>query len=383
MKKYFLALLLNGVLTTLVAQTPDSTNTTKEQPRDTVQTVKTTSRDTVVLRPVYFTVVGIGTEHTQVAAVGNIAPDNFSGVQLAGVFNIGRGAMSGVQIAGVNNHTSDSLTGAQIAGALNTVHGNVRGLQMAGGLNVNDRDVYGMQLAGGMNIAGGDVHQLQASGGLNYAHNVRGLQATGGINLASGVVSGVQLSGGVNVAKNVKGLQIGVVNFADSAEGVMVGVFSFARHGYHKIEIGWNETTPLNFSFRTGSAKFHNIFAFMADVRPRDIIWGFGYGAGTSWAVHRRLDIGADVMNYHVSKGEFSESLSDLWKLSITADFHITKHLSLAAGPSLNVFVTDLRPDHNEIAVTGIAPYYFFTQTYSNRWNAKAWVGANISLRFL
>lgn len=352
--------------------------------QDTIKEIKIRVPDTIVMpHPVYFTVLGVGTEHTQVALIGNVAPDNYNGVQLAGIFNIGRGSMNGVQIAGLNNHTSDSLTGAQISGALNTVHGNVRGIQMTGGMNVNDRDVLGMQLAGGMNIAGGDVYQLQASGGFNYANDVHGLQVSGGLNLASGVVTGVQLSGGVNVARTVKGAQIGVFNFADSVDGgAMIGVFSFARHGYHKLEIGWNETTPLNVAFRTGSNRFHNIFSFIADPRERDIVWGFGYGIGSHVALNRRLDLGLDVVNYHISKGEFSESLSDLWKASLTLDLHITKNLSLAAGPTLNVFVTDLNPSGNELPVTGIAPYYFFAQTYDNRWSAKAWAGANVSLRF-
>jgi hypothetical protein len=369
MKKYLLIPFLFTLLVQMHAQSPD-----------TVEVAR--AKDTVIVRPVYFTVVGIGTEHTQIAAVGNIAQDNFSGVQLAGIFNVGRGSVSGVQIAGVNNHASDSLTGVQMSGAINSVHGNVRGIQMSGGMNVTDRDVYGLQLGGGMNFAGGDVHQLQASGGFNYAKNVQGLQATGGINIASGTVTGVQLSGGINIAHNVKGMQLGVLNFADSAEGVMIGVFSFARHGYHKIEIGWNETTPLNFSFRSGSKKFHNLFSFTADVRPRDIIWGFGYGIGTSWAVHKRIDIGADATIYHMSKGAFSESMSDLWKMSVVADIHLTKNLSLAVGPTLNIFVSDLTPESNDLPVTGIAPYYFFAQTYDNRWNAKAWIGFNASLRF-
>lgn len=341
-------------------------------------------RDTIVIvhPPVYFTVLGIGTEHAQVAAIGNVAPAGFSGVQMAGVFNVGRGAVSGVQMAGVNNHASDSLTGAQLAGCINTVHGNVRGVQLAGAINVSDRDVMGAQLAGGINAAAHDVQQLQAAGGMNYARNVHGLQASGGINVASGTVTGMQVAGGVNIAHNVKGLQVGVINFADSADGVMIGVISFARHGYHKLEIGWNETAPLNFSFHTGGTRFHNVIAFMTDFRQREITWGFGYGVGSMWPVHRRVDVGVQAMTYHVSKGEFSTSLSDLWKFSVLADLHIVKNLSLCAGPTLNVFTTDLNPGGNEVPVTGIAPYYFFTQTYGNRWNAKAWIGAQVSLRF-
>lgn len=340
--------------------------------------------DTIILpKPLYFTIGGIGTEHSQVAIIGNIAPEKFEGVQVAGVFNIGRGSVSGVQVAGVSNHTFDSLTGVQIAGCMNTVHGNVRGLQTAGAVNITDRDVYGAQLGGALNIAAGDLHQLQISGGMNYARNVYGIQLAGGLNIASGNVNGMQISGGLNIAKNVKGVQFGVINLADSVEGAMVGVFSFARHGYHKIEFGWNETTPLNASFRTGSKIFHNIFSVGADYRQRDLIWGFGYGAGSSWAIHRRIDLGVDLVNYHFNKGSFTYALSDLFKLNVTADIHLTKNISLAVGPSLNLFITDLHPVYNEAPVTGIAPYYFFTQTYSNRWNAKAWVGVNASVRFL
>lgn len=369
MKKIILALLIIVSALHLYAQ-------------DTIKEIKIRVPDTVrTNHPVYFTVIGVGTEHTQVALVGNVAPDAYKGVQVAGIFNVGRGSMNGCQIAGMLNHASDSLTGAQLSGGLNTVHGNVRGIQMSGGMNVTDRDVYGMQLSGGMNLAGGDVYQLQAAGGTNYANDVHGMQLAGGLNLASGTVTGVQISGGVNIAQNVKGLQVGVVNFADSVDGVMIGVFSFARHGYHKIEGGWNETTPINFAFRTGSTRFHNIFSFIADPRESDIVWGFGYGVGSATKLNRRLDLGLDVVNHHISSGTFSESLSDLWKMSLILDFHITKNLSLAAGPTLNVFVTDLDPSGNELPVTGIAPYYFFAQTYDNRWNAKAWIGANVSLR--
>lgn len=340
--------------------------------------------DTIILpRPVYLTILGVGTEHAQVAIIGNIAPADFSGMQAAGIFNVGRGPVSGLQMAGVSNHALDSLTGAQLAGCINTVHGNVRGLQAAGAINLTDANVYGAQLAGSVNIAGGNVEQLQISGGLNYAHDVRGMQIAGGLNVASGTVRGMQLSGGVNIARNVKGLQLGVVNLADSADGAMIGVFSFAVHGYHKLEFGWNETMPVNGAFRTGSKIFHNIFAVGIDTRQRDFIWGFGYGVGSALPLTNRIDLGMDLMSYHLNKGHFSTSMSDLWKLNLTFDVHLIKNLSIAAGPSLNVFVTDLHPYWNDSPVTGIAPYYFFTHTYSNRWNAKAWFGGSISIRLL
>lgn len=339
--------------------------------------------DDTIITPFYFTILGIGTKNAQVAVIGNIAPNGFSGTQVSGVFNIATGTMSGLQAAGVFNHAGDSLTGVQLAGSLNTVHGNVRGVQAAGALNATDGNVFGAQLSGGANIAAGDVSQLQASGGLNYARNVRGLQVTGGLNIAQGTLTGMQISGGMNYAKHVKGIQLGVINFADSVDGAMIGVLSFARHGYHKLELGWNETTPVNLSFLTGSKKFHNVLSVAFDPRPRDPYWGFGYGIGSAWRIHKRIDLDMTLTAYHINQGDFSESMSDLLKLNATFDVHLTHNLSLAAGPSLNFFVTDLQPNYGEVPVTGFAPYYFFTQTYSNQWNAKAWVGFNAALRFL
>ncbi len=344
--------------------------------------LRATTRDTIIT-PFHFTILGIGTKNAQIAIIGNVAPSGFSGTQFAGVFNVATGPMSGLQAAGAFNHSGDSLTGVQLAGCLNTVHGNVRGIQASGALNATDGNVFGVQLSGGANIAAGDVSQLQASGGLNYARNLRGLQISGGLNVVSGTMTGMQISGGMNYARNMKGIQVGVFNFADSADGIMIGLFSFARHGYHKLEVGWNETTPVNFSFITGSKAFHNVFSMAFDPRPRDPFWGFGYGIGTAFKIHKRIDMDITAVQYHISKGYFSTSMSDLWKLSVTFDVHLTKNLSLAAGPSLNVFVADLQPGYSENTVTGFAPYYFFSQTYSNQWNAKAWAGFNASIRFL
>jgi hypothetical protein len=333
-------------------------------------------------KPIYFTVLGVGTEHAQVALIGNIAPAPFDGVQVATVFNIASRNMNGLQMAGVYNHAGDSMNGIQLSGCINTAYGNMRGIQAAGAINMVGGNVYGAQLSGGINMARGDVRHLQIAGSGNYARHIYGLQASGGINIASGTVYGLQLSGGVNVAKNVKGFQVGVINFADSVTGGMIGVLSFARHGYHKVEMGWNETMPINLSVRTGSALFHNILSFSVDHRPRQIVWGFGYGIGTAWRIHSRIDLNVDMIGYHINRGEFSESVNNLGKLNLTADFHLAKNFSIAAGPSLNTFVTDLHPGHNDAPITGFAPYYFFTQTYDNRWNVKSWVGANITIRF-
>ncbi len=331
---------------------------------------------------VHLTVLGVGTEHAQVAVIGNIAPKNFSGSQVAAVFNVAEGPMTGAQVAGVSNHSGDSLNGVQLAGCLNTAQGNLTGLQGAGAINICEGDVRGAQLAGAINIAGGNVDVVQAAGSINYATHVKGLQVAGAVNAANGTVTGAQVSGCVNYARHLKGVQVGVFNFADTSEGVMIGLFSFARHGYHKLEFGWNETMPVNAAFHTGSRLFHNIFAAGFDFRGPRLTWGFGYGVGSTFAIHRKVDLSFNVLHYHINQDEFSPFTSSLWKMNALFDIHFVKNLSLAAGPSLNLFVTDLHPGPGETPVTGFVPYYFFTQTYSNQWNAKAWIGGSVSIRF-
>jgi hypothetical protein len=367
-----LLLLLSIFPLTLAAQVNDSTK------------IKAVAPDSSQDRSISMTVLGIGTKHAQVALIGNIAPRDFSGTQLSPVFNVACGKMTGLQACGVLNHANDSLNGVQLAGAVNTVHGNMSGLQAAGAINVCDGTVNGGQLAGAINVTADTMKFFQAAGAANYATHMTGVQVAGAMNVVAGTMRGVQISGAVNYARKMEGMQIGVFNFADSVsdKAVMLGIFSYSRQGYHKLEFGWNEALPINGAFITGSKKFHNIFSIGCDFGPRQPLWGFGYGIGTAWGIFKRGDLDISLSQTHVNKGGFTAYVSSLWKLSTVVDFHLTDKISLAAGPTLNVFITDLFPTYNEPAVTGFVPYYFFTQTYDNRWNAKAWVGFTASVRF-
>ncbi|MGL4597082.1 MAG: hypothetical protein ACRCYO_06130, partial [Bacteroidia bacterium] len=180
----------------------------------------------------------------------------------------------------------------------------------------------------------------------------------------------------------VKGLQLGVFNFADSVSGAMIGVFSYARHGYHKLEFGWNETMPINAAFRSGSKIFHNNLLVGIDYRPRDPYWSVGYGIGTAWSLTKRIDAAIELSAAHVNRGGFNTRTSEWIKIEAPFDFHFAKKLSIAAGPTFNVFVNDVRTQAGELPVNQFPPYYGFTQTYENRWNVKAWFGFGAAIRF-
>jgi len=61
--------------------------------------------------------------------------------------------------------------------------------------------------------------------------------------------------------------------------------------------------------------------------------------------------------------------------------WQIAKHLSIYAGPTFNVQVSDagLYPEGVE---SPLAPYTFYDKTFNNQTNVKMWIGFNAGLRF-
>jgi hypothetical protein len=329
-----------------------------------------------------YSILGVSSNNAQIAIIANVAQNRFYGSQLSACFNMSTGYLRGFQMAGIGNLAMDSVDGAQIGGVMNIASKSVRGAQIAGTLNMAGGDIYGAQVSGTANVCGGTVEALQLAGTVNIAKNVRGLQTAGTVNIAFGTVQGAQISGFLNYARNVKGVQIGVFNFADSVSGAMIGVFSYARHGFHKLEFGWNETMPINGAFRSGSKLFHNNFLVGVDYRPRNPYWSIGYGIGTAWAVTKRIDAAIELSTAHVNRGGFNTRTSEWIKIEAPFDFKLANKISIAAGPTFNVFVNDVRPQVGELPMNQFPPYYGFTQTYDNRWNVKAWFGFGASIRF-
>jgi hypothetical protein len=316
----------------------------------------------------------------QLSSIINLTTDSISGAQISGVINMAQ-ASSGLQLSGVANMTNKKMAGLQAGGSFNYA-GQLTGIQIAGTGNIVSGSARGAQFSGGFNFAGKDCEVFQVAGSVNYAGNIRGAQIAGALNIANGNVRGAQLSGAVNYAHNVKGMQLGVFNFADSVDGVSIGVFSFVRHGYHKLELSTSESMLANVSFHTGSHLFHNIIGMSFTQRNNDVYWGYHYGIGSAIRLTPRMDLVIDLTGHHINRNTFNERVSELVRLEPLVDFHITKNISVFAGPALNVFVYDIQGMPGNESMAGFVPFDFYNRTYDNRWTVRAWAGGKVGLRF-
>lgn len=307
-------------------------------------------------------------------------------LELGGLFNIDRGDVSGFQMAGVFNANGGSMKGFQAAGTVNANGGDFQGIQLAGTANVNGGTSIGPQFAGFANVGRGEGHGAQFAGfGNVQLGDYAGPQVAGAINLAMKRIDGVQISGLVNYGRDVHGSQIGFINAADSVKGVSIGFLSFVRSGYHKIELSADEIFYTNLALRTGTHKFYNIVT--AGVKPDQIdgetYWTFGYGIGTAPKLTKSLYLNFDLTSNQVNKGDWTNAVNLLNKLYGGVEFQAAKKLSLAAGVTLNGYVTDLSYEGYAPLFTDYTPHLINDHTYHNDVNLKMWWGFKFGVRFL
>jgi hypothetical protein len=367
-------------------------------------------------------------QFAQVAGVGNIVGGSFEGGQLAGIYNLTSGSFTGTQVGGIFNVTRSYFNGSQISGIWNNAGASVNGLQLSGVynrtpllngvqiggiLNIVSRDsgmcqiggvtniagktFEGSQIAGVNNIAdhingvqiGGvantaiELSGTQVAGVINTVSKVEGTQIAGVINLAE-KVDGVQISGTLNIASSLKGTQISVINFADSCDGVPIGLISIVKKGYHKIEISADEIFNVNLAFRTGTRNFHNIlFAGFRPYNFENSLWTYGYGLGTSFGTNKKFNYDLDItMQQIINNNKFS-SVNDLFKIYFGIDLTLIPKVSLSAGMTCNLLITDATDTSYSKTFSKLAPYSIINNTSQNGTNFKIWLGGRVAIRFL
>ncbi len=323
-----------------------------------------------------------GTDALEIGGFFNVDKENVKGAQMAGFFNLVGDTVKGTQLAGFFNVTGSSMKGFQASGFTNINLGELNGVSATGFVNANFGKVKGAQLAGYVNYAK-QVEGLQAAGFVNCAlRDVKGIQVAGFINHAK-ELEGTQIAGFINHAKYVKkGLQVAVVNISDSCKGLPIGFFSFVKTGVHQLEISGDEIFKANLGFRTGVSKFYNIFNAGIDPSSSEPLWSFGYGLGTSFTIKNKLRSDITLMSNHVSKGEFKDAESELYRLYWGVEYKFTKKFSVAAGPVLNLYVSDTYSADYLSKYSNIAPYTLYDHTTDNGFNLKGWVGGKVSIRF-
>lgn len=334
-----------------------------------------------------FNAVGGRTMAVQVAGIANMNVDSVKGAQFAGIMNLNWNTSQHFSAAGMLNLTRNDSRGVHLAGLGNIAVGDQSGPHVAGMFNVSTRQSRVTQVAGMLNFTASEMRGAQVAGLMNFAgKSARGLQLAGLINVAPGEVKGVQLTGLINYATRVHGVQLGIINISDSVRGVPIGILSLVNKGYHQIEISADEIFYTNVAFRTGVRQFYNIFnagAKPSTFKETETYWTFGYGVGTAPRLSRALSLNVDVTANHVGRGENIDALSLLNKLYVGVEFHPVKKIGIAAGVTLNAYVTDDINAHFPDLFTDYRPNFLYERTYSDATTVKMWLGGKIGVRFL
>lgn len=359
-----------------------------------------------------------GNRIAEFAGLGNLTRENITGFQAAGVFNNVMGNATGLQAAGVYNYVDDTIIGVQWSGVVNMAgYGGNAALQAAGIFNLvpkgkialqyagiaNQADtVIAMQAGGIWNGARCFFNGIQAAGIANHANQLyaagqfaglsnsfgRGIiriQAAGISNVAD-TVWGCQIAGIINRARHVKGVQIGLINTVGEIDGVQIGLLNFSKKGgYMALEASSNDVLPVNAAFKSGVNRFYTILT--AGYEPsspnNNRLWVYGIGLGSRVRLNSWGAIHFDLLHRHVNEGSYSDVVQEWEQLAIGLDLHLGKHLSIGAGPTANLFISDPERSGAEAIRKKIVPANpLYGSVTSKDW-LTGWLGWSAAVRIL
>ncbi len=284
-----------------------------------------------------------GNQVLELGGLGNINRENVQGVQVAGLFNITGDNLTGVQAAGVFNGLGNNAAGVQIAGVYNFTGDTLWGAQLAGVSNYAGFAAAGtFQAAGVLNLAPHGPACSQVAGVLNHARN--GIAQIAGIGNTADTLRGVQIAGVFNRAGQARGVQVGLFNFAREIKGAQFGLLNLSQHGgYVVLEGSANDVLGVNAAFKSGVPGFYTILtAGMDPESPADRrFWAYGLGFGTRARMSSWSGLSFDVIARHLNEGNHADNWQEWGQVAMALDLNLGKHLSIAGGPSANLFVAD------------------------------------------
>jgi len=323
-----------------------------------------------------------GVKKAEFAGLFNISRENVSYLQFAGFSNMVGGSFSGIQFAGFDNINLKSSSGAQFGGFTNVNIDGFKGAQFGGFANYTGKKMIGASFAGFTNVVIGEAKGILSSGFASITTgDMHGLQLSGFLNLTGGRVHGVQISGFMNVAKNVHGVQLGVFNFADSLKGVPIGLLSFVNHGYHKIELAYDELGYANLSLRTGVHSFYNILSAGLQTKSNSdtVDWTFGYGIGTAPKLSNKLFMNIDVSSQQIVHGNVQNKLNLLNKAYIGFEFQLIKRISFTAGIVANAYIMETGA---RTAPGSDSQHRIDSRQLDPNYRMESWLGWKAGIRF-
>jgi len=146
---------------------------------------------------------------------------------------------------------------------------------------------------------------------------------------------------------------------------------------YYRFEVSADEIFYLNIAYRGGTSRFYNIFKTgIGESRLVNFTWGFG----TRIPVGKVFTTSIDLTNGLVMTTSGNLKYHGLLtKLIPTIDFHLARHLTLFAGPSVNLY---WYYTGNSDKPEGIAPYTIYDEIFTTGPHGiQIWVGGVIGLK--
>ncbi|UXX79222.1 carboxypeptidase-like regulatory domain-containing protein [Reichenbachiella carrageenanivorans] len=320
-----------------------------------------------------------GVNGVELGGLYNIGRREMNGLQMAGFGNAVGGASHGVQLAGFINTTKGYTHGVQAAGFLNVVTDDVKGVQAAGFVNISNK-VNGVQAAGFVNLATKEMNGLQAAGFLNSAKTVQGAQVSGFLN-KSKATRGAQISGFLNVTKTLKGMQLGIVNISDTvSSGTPIGLINIVRSGMHQFAAEHNDFMPYQVAFRSGIYRFYTVLSAGIDPSNNNL-WSYGVGFGSQFTIRPKWYGNVELAAHNIEQPDRNaDDLNLLNRLNLNVGYQIGKHLSVNAGPVLNLYLTKIY--HADTDTYGDLDHPSFYESTQGDLHLSAWVGYAVSVRF-
>jgi len=325
-----------------------------------------------------------GVKGFELGAFVNIINQDVEGMQIAGIANVVQGKSRALQTAGIVNVNKRNFDGMQVAGIVNIADSNVIGMQAAGIFNVTN-NIYGMQITG-ISSTAKNMYGMQVSGLGGIADTITGLQVSGIINTSKSV-TGMQVAGLVNKTGTLKGVQLGFINISEKVKGgVPIGFISFSRYGYKAIDVSYNEIFPATLSLKTGVNAFYNIFTGSSNFDEKEHLWSVGYGFGSRFNMTKHSFIEFEAIASQLSKNQFEEEWNILGRFNMNFAVELGGFAEIYAGPSLNVYATQVFNADTKTFGYDIAPAnVFYSELFldlDKPTYVQAWVGAQVGIRF-
>ncbi len=304
-----------------------------------------------------------------------------NGVEIGGLFNIDKKEVKYFQAAGLFNSVGGSVKGFQVAGINNLVQDNVEAMQAAGINNFVTGKMSGFQVAGVYNHVSDSVKGVQIAGVGNFSkEKVSGLQIAGVSNISNREMDGVQIAGVVNYTKKLRGVQIGLINIADTSSGYSIGLINIIVKGYHKLSFSINELQNFNAAFKTGNSKLYSILQAGINVSDSSKVYSFGYGLGSELSLNKRktFSINPELGCQYLYLGSWDYT-NILNRFNLNFNVKLGKYISLFAGPSYSVYISD-----QHVGFSGyrfpVPPSGYNTTKFSNK--VTGWFGWNAGINF-